>query len=363
MPMSGPLNGLRVIEMGGIGPGPFAGMLLADHGAEVIRVDRPDSVSGVGKLMLRSRKLIELDLKSAEGIASLRALVRTADGLIEGFRPGVMERLGLGPDVLLRDNAKLVYGRMTGWGQTGPYAQHAGHDINYISLSGALHGIGPEKHPVAPLSLLGDFGGGGMMLAFSMCSALLHAHRTGEGQVIDCAMTEGSALLMTAFYELYANGEWKDTRESNLVDGACYYYNVYETSDEKFISIGPIEKQFYAILLERLGLAQDRDFEEQSPREKWPELKSRLAALFRTKTRDEWCVLLEYSDACFAPVMSLEEAPGHLHARTRGSFVEVAGAIQPAPAPRFSKTPLPAPVEPVLHDPVDFIGKEAPILP
>ena len=311
--------------------------------------------------MGRSRKMIELDLKSAEGIASLRALVGTADGLIEGFRPGVMERLGLGPDVLLRDNAKLVYGRMTGWGQTGPYAQYAGHDINYISLSGALHGVGPEKHPVAPLSLLGDFGGGGMMLAFSMCSALLHAHRTGEGQVIDCAMTEGSALLMTAFYELYAQGEWKDTRESNLVDGGCYYYGVYETADKKFISIGPLEKQFYAVFLERLGLAQDSDFKEQSPREKWPELRSKLATLFRTKTRDQWCVLLEHSDACFAPVMSIQEAPGHLHARTRGSFVEVAGGMQPAPAPRFSKTPLPPPAEAVLHDLVDFIKKEAPI--
>jgi alpha-methylacyl-CoA racemase len=341
--MSGPLSGLRIIELGGIGPGPFAGMLLADHGAEVIRIDRPGFVPGKADTMLRSRKLVHLDLKKSEDLSTVRALVKTADGLIEGYRPGTVERLGIGPEILIADNPRLVYGRMTGWGQTGPYARLAGHDINYIALTGALEAIGPADRPVPPLALIGDLGGGGVMLAFSMCSALLHAQRTGLGQVIDCAMVDGAALLMTMFYELSAKGAWRDGREANLLDGGAHFYRVYETSDRKFVSVGAIEPQFYAALLDRLGLTDDQDFAQHMDPTRWPKARNRLTTLFRTKTRDEWCKLFANSDACFAPVLSMSEAPAHNSAAIRESFVCVEGVTQPAPMPRFSETRLDAP--------------------
>lgn len=341
--MSGPLSGIRVIEMGGIGPAPFAAMLLADHGAEVIRIDRPNTTIGILDTMLRSRKLIELDLKSTEGIASLRELTKTADILIEGFRPGTMERLGLGPDTLMADNPKLVYCRMTGWGQTGPYAPFAGHDINYISLSGALHAIGTPEKPIPPLALGGDLGGGGMFLAFSALSAIHHANTTGEGQVIDCAMTEGAGLLMTAFYELSARGNWNNERASNHLDGGAHFYNTYETADGKFISLAPLEPQFYALFREKLGLENDSSYDEQWNQANWPTLIAQLSTLFKSKSRAEWCELLEKTDVCFAPVLSMEEAPQHEHAVAREAFVELDNITQPAPAPRFSSTPLAKP--------------------
>lgn len=353
--MAGPLTGVRVIELGGIGPGPFAGMLLADHGAKVIRVDRLGTAHGPADPMLRSRTLVQLDLKQPGDIATLRDLARTADALIEGFRPGTAERLGIGPEVLLADNPRLVYGRMTGWGQTGPLARSAGHDINYIALTGALHAIGTRERPVPPLALAGDLGGGGMLLAFSICSALLHAQRTGEGQVIDCAMVDGAGLLMTPFYELLAAGAWRDAREDNLLDGGAHFYNVYETLDGKFVSVGPIEPRFYAALLDKLRLGGDPEFADQLDREKWPLLKSRLSEVFRTRTRDEWCTLLEGSEACFAPVLSMSEAPAHPQALARGAFKTVGRVVQPAPGPRFSATPLEHPRSPERADPASLL--------
>ena len=337
--MAGPLSGLRIIELAGIGPGPFAGMMLADHGAEVIRIDRPGAHIDKRDPLLRSRRLIAVDLKSAEGKAQVRELVKSADGLIEGFRPGVTERLGLGPDVLLADNPKLVYGRMTGWGQTGPYAPAAGHDINYIALSGALHTYGRAgEKPTPPINMVGDFGGGGMMLAFGMVSALLHAQRTGQGQVIDCAMTDGSAVLMSMIWGFRANGIWSDDRGTNLLDTGAHMYDTYETADGKWISIGSLEPQFYAELRRLAGLTEDKDFDAQMDRAAWGPLKAKLTALFKSKSRDEWCVLMEMTDVCFAPVLSMGEAPLHPHNAERGTFVEVGGVMQPAPAPRYSVT-------------------------
>ena len=350
----GPLAGLRIVELAGIGPGPFCAMMLADHGAEVIRVERPGGVT-VGTIresasdpLRRSRKWIHVDLKQPEGKAIVRDLCRTADGLVEGYRPGVMERLGLGPDVLLGDNPKLVYGRMTGWGQTGPYAQAAGHDINYIALAGALHAFGrPGEKPTPPINLVGDFGGGGMMLAFGMLAAILHAQRTGEGQVIDCAMTDGSALLMAMIWGLRAEGVWRDERGVNLLDTGAHFYDTYECADGKFISIGAIEPLFYAELRSRAGLADDPDFDAQLNPKQWPALKAKLTAVFKAKSRDEWCELLEYSDACFAPVLSMSEAPGHPHNRERGTFATIGGNVQPMPAPRYSHTGTAEPTAPL----------------
>ena len=341
--MSGPLSGVRVVEFAGIGPGPFCGMMLADHGAEVIRIDRL-GVQGlvfdpVRDVLNRSRRSLEVDLKSAEGVALIRGLCKTADAVFEGFRPGVTERLGLGPDVLLADNPRLVYGRMTGWGQTGPYARVAGHDINYISISGALHAVGRAgQRPTPPLNLVGDFGGGGLMLAFGMVAAILSARETGRGQVVDCAMTEGSAVLMAMIYSLLAQGLWRDERGANLLDSGAHYYDSYETADGRFVSIGSMEPQFYRLLLDRLGLAEDEDFATQDDVARWPGLKARLDRIFRTRTRAEWCELLEGTDACFAPVMSLDEASGHPHNIARRAFVTVGGDLQPAPAPRYSAT-------------------------
>jgi alpha-methylacyl-CoA racemase len=343
--MPGPLAGLRIIELAGIGPGPFAGMMLADHGAEVIRVERPGTRVDARDPLLRSRRTIHVDLKSPDGIALVRELVRNADGFFEGFRPGVTERLGLGPDVLLADNPRLVYGRMTGWGQTGPYAQAAGHDINYIALAGALHGYGRAgDKPTPPINMVGDFGGGGMMLAFGMTAALLHAHKTGEGQVIDVAMTDGAAMLSAMIWGFRANGIWSDDRGTNMLDTGAHFYDTYETADGKWLSIGSIEPQFYAELRRLAGLTEDRDFDAQMSRDAWGPLKAKLTALFLTKSRDEWCALMEMTDVCFAPVLSMAEAPSHPHNAARGTFVEADGVVQPAPAPRYSRSETVAPV-------------------
>jgi alpha-methylacyl-CoA racemase len=337
--MAGPLSGLRIIELAGIGPGPFAAMMLADHGAEVIRIDRPGARIDKRDPLLRSRRLIGIDLKSPEGKARVRDLVKGADGLIEGFRPGVTERLGLGPDVLLADNPRLVYGRMTGWGQTGPYAQAAGHDINYIALAGALHTYGRAgEKPTPPINMVGDFGGGGMMLAFGMVSALLHAQKTGQGQVIDTAMTDGAAVLMSMIWGFRANGIWSDDRGTNMLDTGAHFYDTYETSDGRWISIGSIEPQFYAELRRLAGLADDPDFDAQMDRSAWGPLKAKLTTLFLTRTSADWCALMEMTDVCFAPVLSMADAPAHPHNAARGTFIEVDGVMQPAPAPRYSVT-------------------------
>ncbi len=347
--MPGALEGITIVEFAGIGPGPFTGMMLADHGARVIRIDRPGTAArGTLKFdaSLRNREHVEFDLKSDEGRAQARDLLREADGLIEGFRPGVIERLGFGPDVLLEANPRLVVGRMTGWGQNGPMASAAGHDINYIALSGALHTYGREgQKPTPPLNAVGDFGGGGMMLAFGMLAGILSAKSTGKGQVVDCAMVDGAAILSTMFYALHSLGRWVDERGKNILDTGAPFYETYETADGKFVSVGPIEAQFYAEMLEKLGIAGEPDFSQQNERENWPAMKEQLTQIFAQKSRDEWCDLLEGSDVCFAPVLSLAEAPKHPHNVARGTFIEAAGITQPAPAPRFSATPAP-PVRP-----------------
>lgn len=346
--MAGPLAGIRIIEFAGIGPGPYCGMMLADHGAEVIRIDRPGGMLLPKDPLSRSRRSIALDMKKPEAVAIARELCRTADGIIEGYRPGVMERLGLGPDVLLADNPALVYGRMTGWGQYGMYADAAGHDINYIALSGVLHTVGRAgEKPVPPVNYIGDFGGGGMMLAFGMVSAILAARTGGKGQVIDCAMTDGSALLSAMTWGFHAMGFWKDQAGVNRLDGGAPYYDTYACADGKFISIGSIEPQFYALLRAKTGLDADPDFDAQDDQARWPLLKDKLTALFATRTRDEWCALMEATDVCFAPVLSLSEAPHHPHNAERQTFIDVGGTIMPAPAPRYSQTvadhPRPAP--------------------
>jgi alpha-methylacyl-CoA racemase len=345
--MNGPLAGSRVIEVAGIGPGPFAAMLLADMGAEVIRVERVQAARSPapdrprGDLLLRGRRSIALDLKHPDGVETLLDLVAAADALIEGFRPGVMERLGAGPDECLARNPKLVYGRMTGWGQEGPLAAAAGHDINYIALAGALaHFRRAGEPPTPPLNLVGDFGGGGMLLAFGVVCAMLEVQRSGCGQVVDAAMVDGTALLMTMFWGLRDLGLFDESAPgTNLLDTGAHFYDVYECSDGTFLSIGALEPQFYAELLERLGLAGDERFANQMDRAAWPQLSARLSDLIRTRPRAEWCSLLEGTDACVAPVLTLSEAPAHPHNAARGTFVEANGRVQPAPAPRFSRTP------------------------
>jgi len=346
--MPGPLEGIRIMEFAGIGPAPFCGMMLADHGAEVIRIDRiggpQRSVDLLVNPLARSHKSIAIDMKKTEGVALARDVAKSSDGLIEGFRPGVMERLGLGPDILLKDNPKLVYGRMTGWGQTGPLAVAAGHDINYIALTGALHTCGRDgAPPTPPVNYLGDFGGGGMLLAFGMAAGLLAVKNGASGQVIDCAMTDGSALLMAMTWGMLASGQWKDERGANWLDTGSHFYDAYETKDGRWVSIGSIEPQFYGLLRDKLGLAEDPDFDAQLDREAWPHLKEKLKSVFKTKTREEWCVLMEGSDVCFAPVLTLDEAPRHRHNAARETFVRVDGAVQPAPAPRYSATPAGTP--------------------
>lgn len=343
--MPGPLKGYRIIEIASIGPGPFAAMMLADQGAEMIRIDRSSSrlggVIGAPELDIlnRSRRSLVVDMKKPEGVALVLELIAAADGLIEGFRPGVMERLGLGPDVCLAANPKLVFGRMTGWGQDGPMAKAAGHDINYIALSGALHAFGRAgQQPTPPINMVGDFGGGGMLMAFGMVCALLEAQKSGQGQVVDAAMIDGSALLMTMIWAYRAMGLWKDERGVNVLDTGAFFYDTYETSDGKYFALGAIEPQFYATFLHLVGLADDADFKVQSAPENWPAQKAKLAAHFKTKTRDEWSTLLDGTDACAAPVLSMREAPQHPHLKARSTFIEVAGVTQPAPAPRYSRT-------------------------
>lgn len=347
--MAGALDGLTILEFAGIGPGPFACMMLADHGARVIRIDRPSKGQRVGDegqrdILNRNRERIELDLKDPASIARIREMVKEADAIIEGYRPGVMERLGLGPDVLLADNPKLVFGRMTGWGQDGPMAPLAGHDINYIALAGALHSFGQAGgKPQFPVNLVGDFGGGGMLMAFGVMAAVFSAQRTGKGQVVDCAMVDGAAILSAMTYTFLGNGRWQDERGVNLLDGGAHFYDTYETADGKYVSIGSIEPQFYALLLEKTGLADDPDFAAQMDPRNWPKLKERLTALFLKKTRSEWCAIMDGTDICFAPVLSLREAPNHPHNAARGTFVEDQGMVMPAPAPRFLGTPAPKP--------------------
>ena len=335
-----------MVEIAGIGPGPFAAMLLADMGADVLRVDRAGSVSPTASdapppldLLNRGRRSVGVDLKSEGGAEVVLRLVERADALIEGFRPGVAERLGIGPEPCLTRNERLIYGRMTGFGQDGPLADAAGHDLNYIALAGALHPIGrASTPPPPPLNLVGDFGGGALYLAFGIVCGILEARTSGRGQVVDAAMVDGAAHLTTMFHSMKAMGFWSDEREANLLDGGAHFYDTYETSDGKFVSIGSLEPKFYAELRARMGLDGD-EWDSQMDRSRWPERKARLAEVVRQRTRDEWCALLEGSDACFAPVLELSEAPDHPHNRHRGTFTEVAGITQPAPAPRFSRTP------------------------
>ena len=334
----GPLNGYRIIELAGIGPGPFCGMMLSDMGAEVIRVDRiSPSKSAPKDVLQRNRKSISVDLKQAEGKELVLKLVESADALFEGFRPGVTERLGLGPEDCMARNEKLVYGRMTGWGQTGPLAHAAGHDINYIGLAGALHAIGePNGKPVPPLNLIGDFGGGGMLLAYGLVCALLEAQKSGIGQVVDAAMVDGAASLMAMFFGMAGRG-FVEERGANMLDGGAHFYNTYETADGKHICVGSIEPQFYALLVQHSGV-NAKEFEEQMDRAAWTDKKDTLDAIFKSKTRDEWCAIMEGTDICFAPVLSVWEAPHHPHNKHRQTFIDVDGITQPAPSPRFSRT-------------------------
>jgi alpha-methylacyl-CoA racemase len=336
----GPLQGLKVLEMAGIGPGPFCAMMLADMGAEVVRIDRL-SQKGSGhraNVLNRGRRSIALDLKNPAGVETVLRLVESADAIIEGFRPGVMERLGLGPDACLARNPKLIFGRMTGWGQTGPLAQAAGHDINYISIAGALGAMGySDRPPAPPLNLVGDFGGGAMYLLTGILAALHERNHSGQGQVIDAAMTDGTASLLSPFYGLMEMGMWTTARQANKLDGGAHYYGSYECSDGKYISIGSIEPQFYALLLEKCGI-EDTDFLVQQDQNTWPQLRDKLSQLFLKKSRSEWCELMEGSDVCFAPILDLGEAPSHPHNVARETYVDYKGVTQPAPAPRFSRT-------------------------
>ena len=341
----GPLSGVRVVEIAGIGPGPFCAMMLADMGAEVVRIDRAGNVTGgdpatpPADILNRGRRSVGVDLKHREGVEAVLALVERADALIEGFRPGVTERLGIGPDECLARNPRLVYGRMTGWGQDGPWALEAGHDINYISLAGALDPCGRAgEAPVPPMNLVGDFGGGAMFLAFGVVCGILEARSSGQGQVIDAAMVDGAATLTTMMHGMMAMGFWDVERGTNMLDTGAFFYEVYRTKDDKFVSVGSIEPQFYAALIEGTGLGGDTP-PAQMDRANWPARKKDLAAIFLTRTRDEWCERLEGHDICFAPVLSMVEAPHHPHMAARGTFTDVAGITQPGPAPRFSRTP------------------------
>ena len=335
----GPLSGFKIIELAGIGPGPFCGMMLSDMGAEVIRVERTGGSKKASKdVLARNRRSIAVDLKQPEGVETVLRLIESADAVFEGFRPGVMERLGLSPDTCLARNPRLVFGRMTGWGQTGPMAQAAGHDINYIALAGALHAIGRKSEkPVPPLNLVGDFGGGGMLLAFGMVCALLEAQKSGAGQVVDAAMVDGTASLMAMFFSMAASGAFTQERGSNMLDGGAHFYDTYETQDGKFVCIGSIEPQFYAELIEKAGLDEEK-YAPQMDQSMWPELSKDLESVFLTKTQAQWCELMEGTDVCFAPVLSIFEAPSHPHNVARNSYTTVDGVVQQSPAPRFSRT-------------------------
>ena len=366
--MPGPLSHVTVIELAGIGPGPFACMMLADLGATVVRVDRlpgPPSTGGLEDLMRndsivdRGRRSVSVNMKDPRGVEAVLQLVAGADILVEGFRPGVAEKLGVGPQACQARNPRLVYGRMTGWGQTGPLAQAAGHDINYIALSGALHAMGEaDRPPTPPLNLVGDYGGGGMLLVVGVLAALAEAQRSGQGQVVDAAMTDGAALLMAAQYGLMAKGFWQDRRQSNFLDGAAHFYGVYACADGRHVSIGAIEPQFYARLLALCGV-DDPQFAHQWAQAEWPALRRKLETVMRQRTRDEWCALLEGSDACFAPVLSMAEAPLHPQNQARGTFVASRGITQPAPAPRFDRTPseLPPPAPRVGADTQELLSR------
>ena len=346
-PLSGPLSGTRIVMMGGLGPGPFCGMVLGGLGADVVRVDRVTEVNGappIDTLMRRSQRSIAVDMKDPRGREIVYALTAPADGFVDVHRPGAAERLGIGPDELLERNPRLVYARMTGWGQDGPYAQVAGHDINYLALSGALHAIGTADTPVPPLNLVGDYGGGGMLLAVGLLSGIMEARQSGTGQVVDVAMFEGAAMLMTVFYGLFAEGRWEDRRGANLLDGAAHYYRTYETADAEHFAVGAMEPQFYAELCARLGV----DLPQEDTLDAWSAHGDTMAARFREKTRAEWEAELVTPQSCASPVLSLAEAPAHEHSRARGSFVTVDGVVQPAPAPRFSRTVPGAPSSPSL---------------
>ena len=336
----GPLAGIKIVEIAAIGPVPFCAMMLSDMGAEVIRIDRLNQKGSGNRanVLFRGRKSIAVDLKDPHGIDIAQNLIRKCDVVIEGFRPGVMERLGIGPEICLEQNPKLVYGRMTGWGQHGKLSQAAGHDINYISLAGALGSMGyPDRPPTPPLNLIGDFGGGAMYLLSGVLAALLERQSSGKGQVIDAAMTDGTASLLSGFYGMMAMGMWSTERYKNRLDGGAFYYGSYECSDGKYISLGSLEPQFYALLLKHCGV-EDKAFDEQLDQEAWPQKRHKMEAIFKTKSREQWCEILEGTDVCFAPVLNLEEAPAHPHNKERNTFVNFDGVTQPAPAPRFSRT-------------------------
>lgn len=342
--MTGPLTGMKMVEIAGIGPGPFCAMMLADLGADIVRIDRADKVYPIDPskpsldILNRGRRSLGVNLKDPAGVETVLEIIAASDALIEGFRPGVMERLGLGPDVCLARNPRLIYGRMTGWGQDGPLAKVAGHDINYMSITGALAAIGRAgQPPTPPLNLVADFGGGGMVLALGIAAALVERGSSGQGQVVDAAMVDGVSVMMSIFHGMVAMGVWDEQRGTNMLDSGAHWYDAYETADGEYVSVGPVEPQFYAELLSRMGL--DAAEYPHFDRAKWPELKVKFTEVFKTKTRAEWCELLEGSDACFAPVLKMSEAPQHPHNVARGTFVEVEGVVQAAPAPRFSRTP------------------------
>lgn len=336
---SGPLNGVKIVEFAGLGPGPFAGMFLSDLGADVVEIARagaaaPEAYRGDA----RGRKRVCLNLKTPEGLEACLQLTDQAEMVFEGNRPGVMERLGLGPDVLIARNPALIYGRMTGWGQYGPLAQAAGHDINYLALTGLLHAVGPAERPVPPLNIGADYGGGAMFLIAGMLAALINARTTGQGQVVDAGMTDCASYLGSLFHSFLAAGRWQDKRESNLLDGGAHFYGNYECADGKFVAIGSIEPQFYQLLLDKTGAADKLPYKQMDAKN-WPTMKAALREVFLTRTRDEWCALMEGTDVCFAPVLTLAEAHHHPHNVARETFVESGGVLQPAPAPRFSGTP------------------------
>jgi alpha-methylacyl-CoA racemase len=346
--MAGPLAGMRIVEMAGIGPGPFAAMVLSDMGADVVRVARPGNEPGEHDILARNRSVIALDLRDPAAVQQVLSLVESADVLLEGYRPGVMERLGLGPSACLERNPRLVYGRMTGWGQSGPLANAAGHDINYIAITGALHAIGRAgQSPVPPLNYVGDFGGGGMLLAMGVLAAIHEVSRSGRGQVVDAAMTDGAALLSAMMYGFRAAGEWTNGRGENILDGGAFFYNTYACADGRYVAVGAIEPQFYALLRKICEIQDDPTFDAQMDRAAWPLLSRRLAEVFRSRSRDEWCALLEGTDACFAPVLDWDEAPRHAHNCARETFITLDGVVQPAPAPRFDRTPSAPPRRPL----------------